>query len=135
MSVSCVEHLEHCRYAANSIRIVALSLAAFLVATITSLARAPHFQSSKVVWTTFVDLSGWNSEGMGFLLGLLTPGYMYAGIDGAIHLAEEATNAREAVPKALLSTWIIGFVTSFIVAVACMYSAQNFDAIASTPTG
>ena len=70
-----------------------------------------------------------------FLIGLLTPGYMYAGIDGAIHLAEEAINAREAVPRALWSTWIIGFVTSFIIAVVCMYSAQDFNAIATTPTG
>jgi len=115
--------------------IVGLSLVTFVAVTITSLARAPHFQSSKTVWITFVDLSGWNNTGVVFFIGLLTPGYMYAGIDGAIHLAEEATNAREAVPKALLSTWIIGFVTSFIVAVACMYSAQDFDMIAKTPTG
>lgn len=114
---------------------VALSVIAFLTATITSLARAPHFQSSKAVWVTFVDLSGWNNKGVVFLIGLLTPGYMYAGIDGAIHLAEEAVNAREAVPKALLSTWAVGFVTSFIAAVACMYSAQDFNAVATTKTG
>ncbi|USP81288.1 amino acid transporter [Curvularia clavata] len=91
--------------------------------------------SSKAVWVTFVDLSGWNNTGVVFLIGLLTPGYMYAGIDGAVHLAEEATNAREAVPRALLSTWIVGFVTSFVVAVACMYSAQDFTAVATSRTG
>lgn len=119
----------------NAERTVALSLVAFVGATVAPLARAPSFQSSKAVWVTFVDLSGWNNEGIVFLIGLLTPGYMYAGIDGVIHLAEEATNAREAIPKALLSTWSIGFVTSFIAAIACMYSAQDFDAIATTPTG
>ncbi|EMD96775.1 hypothetical protein COCC4DRAFT_62273 [Bipolaris maydis ATCC 48331] len=115
--------------------VVALSLAAFIAATVASLARAPHFQSSKAVWITFVDLSGWDNKGLVFFIGLLTPGYMYAGIDGAIHLAEEARNARTAVPKALVSIWGIGFVTSFIVAVASMYSVQDFTAVATTKTG
>ncbi|EUC49664.1 hypothetical protein COCMIDRAFT_83979 [Bipolaris oryzae ATCC 44560] len=115
--------------------IFALSLAAFIAATVTSLARAPHFQSSKAVWVTFVDLSGWDNKGLVFFIGLLTPGYMYAGIDGAIHLAEEARNARAAVPKALVSIWGIGFVTSFIVAVASMYAVQDFTAVATTKTG
>ena len=114
---------------------VGLSLIAFVAATTTSLVRAPRFQSSKAVWMTFVDLSGWNNQGVVFLVGLITPGYMYAGIDGAVHLAEEATNAREAVPRALLSTWLCGFVTSSTIAVACMYSAQDFTAIATTNTG
>lgn len=60
---------------------------------------------------------------------------MYGGLDGAIHLAEEAANAREAVPRALLSTWSLGFLTSFVISVAAMYSAQDFTTIASTPTG
>ncbi|EMD68569.1 hypothetical protein COCSADRAFT_178367 [Bipolaris sorokiniana ND90Pr] len=115
--------------------IFALSLAAFIAATVTSLARAPHFQSSKAVWVTFVDLSGWDNKGLVFFIGLLTPGYMYAGIDGAIHLAEEARNARTAVPKALVSIWGIGFLTSFIVAVASMYAVQDFTAVATTKSG
>ncbi|KAH0361731.1 amino acid transporter, partial [Aureobasidium melanogenum] len=113
----------------------ALSLVAFLAATIISLVRAPTYQSTESVWVTFVDGSGWSNRGVIFFIGLLTPGYMYGGLDGAIHLAEEATNAREAVPRALLSTWSLGFLTSFIVSVAAMYSAQDFTTIASTPTG
>lgn len=66
---------------------------------------------------------------------MLSPGYMYAGLDGAIHLAEESKNASVAVPRALMSTWIIGFLTSIIVSIAVMYSAQDFEAIATTPTG
>ena len=60
---------------------------------------------------------------------------MYAGLDGAIHLAEESKNASVAVPRALMSTWIVGFITSFAIGIAAMYSAQDFDKIATTPTG
>ncbi|KJY02507.1 hypothetical protein TI39_contig47g00011 [Zymoseptoria brevis] len=114
---------------------LALSLTGFFAAIITSVARAPTYQSNAAVWTTFTDRSGWNNRGVAFLTGLLSPGYMYAGFDGAIHLAEEAKNASVAVPRAMLSTWLIGFVSSFALAVAAMYSAQDFDAIAGTPTG
>ncbi|KAI6857684.1 amino acid transporter [Hortaea werneckii] len=115
--------------------IFGLSVATFFVATVTCLARAPSFQSHLSVWVTFVNRTGWESDGVVFLTGILSPGYMYAGLDGAIHLAEESKNPTTAVPRALMSTWIVGFLTSFVIAIACMYSAQDFDKIASTPTG
>ncbi|SMY27417.1 unnamed protein product [Zymoseptoria tritici ST99CH_1A5] len=114
---------------------LALSLAGFFVATVTCVARAPRYQSDEAVWITFTDRSGWNNQGVAFLTGLLSPGYMYAGFDGAIHLADEAMNASVAVPRAMLSTWLIGFVSAFVLATATMYSAQDFDLIAATPTG
>lgn len=115
--------------------LVGLSVATFFVAMITCLARAPHFQSTESVWATFTNRSGWKSDGVVFLTGILSPGYMYAGLDGAIHLAEESKNASVAVPRALMSTWIVGFITSFAMSIAAMYSAQDFDKIATTATG
>jgi choline transport protein len=114
---------------------VGLSVATFFVVTVTCLARAPHFQSHESVWVTFTNRTGWKNDGVVFLTGILSPGYIYAGLDGAIHLAEESKNAAVAVPRALLSTWLVGFLTSFVVAIATMYRAQDFDAIATTPTG
>ena len=70
-----------------------------------------------------------------FLVGLVNANYIYSGIDGAIHLAEECKNAAKVVPKALMSTIIIGFVTSFAFVVAMLYCMQDFDAVLSTPTG
>jgi choline transport protein len=58
---------------------------------------------------------GWSSDGIVFLTGLVNANYIYSGIDGAIHLAEECKNAAVAVPRALISTTIIGFLTSFSV--------------------
>ncbi|KAL1583194.1 hypothetical protein WHR41_07921 [Cladosporium halotolerans] len=115
--------------------IFALSVATFVIVTVTCLTRAPGFQSNQSVWITFTNRSGWSSDGVAFLVGMLSPGYMYAGLDGAIHLAEESKNASVAVPRALMSTWIIGSLTSIIVSIAVMYSAQDFEAIATTPTG
>jgi choline transport protein len=79
--------------------------------------------------------SGWSSDGIVFLTGLVNANYIYSGIDGAIHLAEECKNAAVAVPRALMSTTIIGFITSFSFVVAMVYSMADFDAVLSTPTG
>lgn len=59
---------------------------------------------------------------------------MYSAVDGAVHLAEEVSNATKAIPRAMLSTWIIGFVTTFTFAIAMMYTGEDFEAIAETPT-
>lgn len=120
---------------ANMPTSVFLSVSTFLVLIITSLARtSPKYQPAEVVWTTFLNQSGWNN-GVAFLTGLVNPNYMYAGIDGAIHLAEECKNASVVVPRALMSTITIGFITSWVFAIVMLYCTQDFDAAATTPTG
>jgi choline transport protein len=60
---------------------------------------------------------------------------MYAGIDGAIHLAEECKQPERVVPRALVSTLSIGFVTSFVFAVSMTYCIADFEVVLSTATG
>ncbi|KAL1592459.1 hypothetical protein SLS59_009812 [Nothophoma quercina] len=90
--------------------------------------------STESVWTTFLNESGW-SNGIAFLTGLVSPNYMYAGIDGAVHLAEECRNPGVVVPRALMSTVSIGFITSFIFAIIMMYCTSDLEAVVSTATG
>ncbi|EUC27995.1 hypothetical protein COCCADRAFT_9547 [Bipolaris zeicola 26-R-13] len=112
-----------------------VSISSFFVIIITCLARtAPHFQPTKSVWATFLNESGW-SNGVAFLTGLVSPNYMYAGIDGAVHLAEECKNPGVVVPRALMSTVSIGFVTSFIFAIIMMYCTSDLEAVVTTATG
>lgn len=101
----------------------------------TSLTRTPQMQSTKFVWTTFINESGWKSNGIAFLTGMINPNYIYAGIDGAIHLAEECGNATTAVPYALTSTLLIGFTTSFAFVIAMLYSLTDMNAVIKTTTG
>ncbi|KAJ5387185.1 hypothetical protein N7509_009726 [Penicillium cosmopolitanum] len=112
-----------------------LSLSSFSVILVTCLARTPEISSTEFVWTTFINQSGWKSDGIAFLTGMINPNYIYAGIDGAIHLAEECGNAPTAVPYALMSTLVIGFVTSFAFVVAMLYSLTDINAVIETSTG
>ncbi|KAJ5342271.1 hypothetical protein N7541_011395 [Penicillium brevicompactum] len=112
-----------------------VSLISFLVILITCLARTPQMQTSQYVWTTFINQSGWKSNGVAFLTGLINPNYIYAGIDGAIHLAEECGNASRAVPYALMSTVVIGFLTCFPFVIAMFYCITDLEAVIHTATG
>ncbi|KAM0558016.1 hypothetical protein ACHAPJ_005183 [Fusarium lateritium] len=111
------------------------SLTAFAVIIITCLSRTSSFNSSEFVWKTFINSTGWSSDAVVFLTGMANPNFMFAGIDGAVHLAEEVTDAAKTVPRALLSTIAIGFVTAFAFSLAMLYSLNDFDKVLENATG
>ncbi|KAF6796391.1 choline transport, partial [Colletotrichum sojae] len=106
-----------------------ISLIAFFVITVTCLARSKTKQDSSFVWTAFINQSGWSSRGIVFLTGLLNPNFIYSGLDGAIHLAEECTHSASTIPKALISTVVIGFVSSFAFSVSMLYSFTDIEPV------
>ncbi|KAJ5812493.1 hypothetical protein N7474_008794 [Penicillium riverlandense] len=112
-----------------------VSISSFFSILVTTLVRTPQMQSAQFVWTTFINESGWKSNGIAFLTGMINPNYIYCGIDGAIHLAEECSNANTAVPFALMSTLAIGFITSFAFVIAMLYSLTDLNAVINTVTG
>lgn len=111
-----------------------LMLAGFFAIIITCLVRATPKQSSSFVWTYFVNDSGW-PDGVSFLAGLLSPNYMFSGLDGAVHLIEECKDAARVVPRAIACTLIIGFVTTFTFAVAMTYCVSDLESAIIAPTG
>lgn len=110
--------------------LVALTLTLFVVVTITCLSLSSK-QPSRYVWTQFSNSTGWN-DGICFLTGLVTPCLMYAGLDATLHLAEECAEPRKVVPRALMSTVSIGFVTAFVFTIAMCYSIVDLDAMLNT---
>ncbi|KAL4907150.1 hypothetical protein BDW74DRAFT_189707 [Aspergillus multicolor] len=113
-----------------------ITLTSFLVITITCLSRSGgDFEPSSSVWETFLNDSGWSSGGVAFLTGLVAPNYMYAGIDGALHLAEDCRNVATAVPWALMSTLTIGFATTFAFMIAMLYCTHDLQAVVASSTG
>jgi choline transport protein len=68
-----------------------------------------------------------------FFTGMVNPNFAYVGIDGAVHLAEDALNAATAVPWALIAAVGIGFVTCFPFVVAMFYCITDIDTLLSSP--
>ena len=111
-------------------RLVLLTLASFVVITITCLVRSEK-QDATYVWATMESNTGYPA-GVTFLTGFATPCFMFAGLDASLHLAEECTEPEKTVPKALCTTIAIGFVTGFIFAVAMCYGIKDLDSLIST---
>lgn len=70
-------------------------------------------QSSHAVWHDFINKTGWDSNGLVFLLGLINPIYGFGGLDGAIHLGEDCFEPAKAVPRAIVNSLVVGFITTF----------------------
>lgn len=88
---------------------------------------------TSVVWSSFTNPgTGW-PDGIVFLTGVANPKFMYAGIDAAIHLAEDALNAATAVPFARTSTLVVGFCTAFPFAVSMLYCINDPTSVIETP--
>ena len=50
---------------------------------------------------------------------------MFAGLDSALHLAEESTDPQRTVPQAMTATVMIGLVTGFVFSVAMSYCIED----------
>ncbi|ORY22185.1 putative choline transport protein [Naematelia encephala] len=101
------------------------STAIFLTVLITCLAKAPTYQSNHFVWGTYTNGIDWTNGFVVVVTGLVNPAYVFAGLDGAIHIAEECLNPARAVPYALVCTVGVGFLTGFVFSVGLLYCVQD----------
>ncbi|CAG9953791.1 unnamed protein product [Clonostachys rosea f. rosea IK726] len=104
----------------------ALTMAMFAVSFLLLASRPTERATHEFVWGTFLNSTGW-PDGMCFLMALLTTSFGYAGLDSALHLAEEVENPRRQVPRAIVLTVIVGFVTAFAYIIVLLYSVADFD--------
>ncbi|OJD11807.1 hypothetical protein AJ78_07489 [Emergomyces pasteurianus Ep9510] len=108
-----------------------LTLSIFLVQFIGLLARSNPKQPSKVVWTSFINLTGW-PDGFCFLIGLSTSCFIYIGLDAAMHMAEECQEPERVVPRTIMAAVGIGFTTAFAYAVTQLYALSDINYILTT---
>lgn len=114
---------------------VLLSLGTFLTITVTCPARSHTTVDSFAIWTQFINGSGGWPNGISFLTGLSTPQFMLSGLDTTLHLAEECLEPERIVPKAVLVTVVVGFLTAFPFSIAIIYSYRDVESSLSSPTG
>jgi choline transport protein len=100
----------------------------FTIGFITLLVRGTPKAPSEFVWATFINYTGW-PDGVCFISGLLTSCFMYGGLDGAMHIAEECQNPRQTVPWAMMTAVTIGFFTALPYTIAQLYALTDIEAI------
>ncbi|KAM5524065.1 hypothetical protein FOXYSP1_00108 [Fusarium oxysporum f. sp. phaseoli] len=111
------------------------SIISFLVIILTVPCKADTHQSAKFVFSEFVNNTGWPSDGISYIVGLINCNWAFNGLDCATHMAEEVLNPERTIPIAILGTVGVGFVTAWLFGIAMLFSIKDFDAVSSTPTG
>lgn len=76
----------------------------FFLSMIVLLATTKDKHSAEYVFTSFENQSGWSSDGVAFLIGLLSSVYGFVAIEQPTHYAEEIKHVRTNLPKACEST-------------------------------
>lgn len=113
-----------------------VSLISFITITITVLAKSSgHYNTAHFVFVEFSNGTGWSSAGIAFIVGLINPNWSFSCLDAATHLAEETLSPQTDIPKAIIGTVIIGFVTSFTYAISMFFCIRNLDDILDSSTG
>lgn len=111
-----------------------ISLLTCVLITIVLPATAVGRTDAKFIFGTLNRSNGWSSDGMAFIMGLINANFSFGVLDSAAHLAEETPNPARNVPKAIMMTVIIGFMTAFPFACVLMYCLTDFESVINTPT-
>lgn len=113
-----------------------ISLTSYCIILITVLVCARgHYQDAKFVFVHAVNNTGWPSKGIAFIVGLVNPAWAFSCLDSVTHLSEETAHPERDVPRAVLSTVGIGFVTSFTFSIAMFFCIRNLEEIMNSATG
>lgn len=94
-----------------------------------------HHATARWTFTDTTNSTGWSSNGFSFILSICNAVFAFLGSDAGAHLCEEIHNPGKNVPKVILIPLVVGFLTAFPFAIACVYSITDFAAVLSTPTG
>lgn len=78
--------------------------------------------------------SGW-SLGTQFMIALAGPVIAFMPLDGAAHLVAEVNRPAVVVPRTILASLIISFLSSLVFALAVLYSISDVTSVLTTPSG
>lgn len=111
-----------------------ISLLSFFVILIAVPACASPHQSGQYVFAHFVNSTGWKSDGMAFIVGLINPNWIFACLDSATHMAEEVPQPERNIPIAILTTVAIGFTTSWFYCISMFFSLKDLNQLINSTT-
>ncbi|PWY64570.1 GABA permease [Aspergillus eucalypticola CBS 122712] len=111
-----------------------IHLVGFLVVLIVMWVCVPIKHDASFVFTTFLNSTGWPSNGLSWCLGMLSSCYVLAGYDGAIHLCEEMANPETAVPYCMLGSLAINDILGFVFLLTILFCMGDMESALQTPT-
>ncbi|SHL18587.1 amino acid permease [Actinacidiphila paucisporea] len=94
-----------------------------------------HHQSTHVVFTHFVNGTGWSNHWYVVLLGLLLAQYTFSGYDASAHLSEETTHAQTSAPRGIVRAIFWSWLAGFVLLLGLTYAIQDYAGTLAGSTG
>lgn len=91
--------------------------------------------SASYVFVETVNESGWENNGIAWLIGLLSSVYPFLGYDAATHLSEELPDPRRKVPIAMVGSVVVNGIIGFIYCIVLLFSLGDLAELLASPTG
>ncbi|KAK4870531.1 hypothetical protein LT330_004879 [Penicillium expansum] len=91
--------------------------------------------TSKEVFTQFLNMGEFPSQGLSFFVGMVGCIFSFAGGDAAVHMSEEITNAAIAVPTSIMLSVMINGSLGFGMLIAMLFCSGDLGSALETPTG
>jgi choline transport protein len=131
--------------------ILVIHIVGFFAILIPLVHLAPY-GSPASVFTEFVNIGGYSSNGLAFFIGLISTNLPFvgkcprfgnqivalminSGYDGPCHMAEEVQNASTIVPWSMICTLLLNGILGFAIAIAFLFCLGDPDTALATPTG
>ncbi|TGO35062.1 hypothetical protein BHYA_0172g00250 [Botrytis hyacinthi] len=111
-----------------------LHLAGFVAIMAVLGAMAPKHDAD-FVFTEVTNTSGWESDGVSWLVGLLSAVYPFLGYDAACHLAEEMPRPARDVPIAMVGSVAVNGILGLGYCIMLLYSLGDLNELLASPTG
>ncbi|KAI1325439.1 putative GABA permease [Xylariaceae sp. FL0255] len=89
---------------------------------------------SASVFDTWLNLGGWETQGLSFSIGILGNVFSFLGADGAIHMSEEIRDAAVILPRSLIAGIAINGALGFGMLIVVLFFVGDIDAaLAANP--
>lgn len=94
-----------------------------------------RYPSASWVFGDFQNSTGWESDGLSYVLAIANAVYAFLGTDCGAHMCEEIKNPGKNVPRVILWPIFMGLITAWPFCVACMAAITDVNAVINTSTG
>lgn len=91
------------------------------------LVRTHPKQSASFVFSDFVNMTGWSSDGVVFFLGLLPGATAVNGFEGAAHLADEVPEPGKNIPRVMVGSAVLSAIAGFPMVLVYMFCIKSPD--------
>lgn len=112
----------------------AFHVLAFFIISLILLVMAPKHNAG-YVFANFENNSGWSSDGLSWMLGLISSTYTILGYDGAAHLTDEMFEPKKGVPKAMYWSVIFNGAVGLVFVIIVLFCLGDLTALIESPTG